>query len=327
MVSKTLLRQVISIFFWVMLFLFLCMYMAYISVILVWCVLGAVLNPEKFLPLAAGAVVVVVVIFQVYSKLKQIDDTLKEVVDLSVTDELRASIFDTIQKQNTDLSKALFEAGNAPQVLFHKAINVFMTNKGHSIVDRSITDEILQGNASAIASMLHKNLGIDYTLGLAIVGLLKEDPVVIIDSVYKLSTQLGLDPELNVSLAEVILDTYNPGEMKSKKVQGSVILAIKKLFKQLFPDFPSEILDIILQILFENDPQPLLKLCSSLGVPPQLIKLAVALVANNEGKIQDRLTGITKLVFEADQADVILALQDIAKGNMYENFSRISKIF
>ena len=162
-----------------LLLVYFIMYVAYISVILVWWILGAVLNPEKFLPMATGAIVIIGFTAFLYSRLKQIDQTLQEVVNITVNQELRVSLYDSIQK-NSDLSKVARQVESIPQMLFNKAINAYMSANNHPIVERNITDEILQGNAGAIANLIHKNWGIDYNISLGLVGLLKNDPVILL---------------------------------------------------------------------------------------------------------------------------------------------------
>jgi len=58
-VSRTWQRIISTYSFWAMIILFVGIYTAYLSMILVWCILGAVLNPQKFLPFATGAVVII----------------------------------------------------------------------------------------------------------------------------------------------------------------------------------------------------------------------------------------------------------------------------
>ena len=81
-VQKSWIKWFTTILFWVMLLLFIGLYTAYISVILVWCILGAVLNPQKFLPMAVGAVVIIAFAIILYSKLKNINKGLKKWLEI-----------------------------------------------------------------------------------------------------------------------------------------------------------------------------------------------------------------------------------------------------
>jgi len=157
LVIKTWPRWFISTLFWIMLLLFLGLYVAYLSVICIWSILGAVLNPEKFLPIAAGAVVILGVIIFLYARLTRINKILNDVVNGTVNEELRISLFEMLQKQNSTLGDIMSVTNNLPQIMFHRGVNIFMIANNHQSVERSLTDEILQGNASAISNLLHKN--------------------------------------------------------------------------------------------------------------------------------------------------------------------------
>lgn len=58
-VSRTWQRWIITGSFWVIILIYIGIYTAYLSMVLVWCILGAVLNPQKFLPFATGSVVII----------------------------------------------------------------------------------------------------------------------------------------------------------------------------------------------------------------------------------------------------------------------------
>ena len=103
-----------------------------------------------------------------------------------------------------------------------------------------------------------------------------------IDSIYKLSEELKLDPQFNVLVSEIVLNDFNPDEQGKNKVSGSVILAIKKLIQYLFPEFTSEILDTLLQILIVRDPEPLRALATKLHIPLELVNLIIALIWKDE---------------------------------------------
>ena len=69
------------------------------------------------------------------------------------------------------------------------------------------------------------------------IGFIKNDPIVILDAVYKLSEQLGLDPTLNVLMAEIVLEEFNPEAVEMEKVRGSVVKNAKKLVQHFHPNF------------------------------------------------------------------------------------------
>jgi hypothetical protein len=277
-----------------MLGLYAALYISYISVILLWSILGAILNPEKFLPIATGALVVIVFLGFTYVKLSSINKTLTDLVKNVVNDEIKGTMIQSFQNKHVDVSKITSQAKSLTHSLFHKAINTYMGANNIQSVDRSVTDEIMNGNAGAIATLLYNSLGINYSIALGLVGVLKNDPIVILDSIYKLSETLNLDPELNIAIAEIILDKYNPDTPDRFKVSSSVILSIKKLLYHLFPSFQSEILDQILQVAIEQDIAPLKEIFTHLGAPSELLELIIAFAKKDQQNIQNAIQKLSK---------------------------------
>jgi hypothetical protein len=325
-VSLTWKRWFISSLFWTTLMIFTGLYVSYISIILIWCMLGAILNPEKFLPLATGAFAILFSIFFLYTKLKNINKTLIEVVDDTVTDQLRVAMVQSISKKNKDVANIINQAESLPQVMFNKAINAFMSSNNLRSVPRSVTDEILNGNAGAVAKMLNTNIGVDYNISLGLVGMLKNDPAVIIDAIYKISEQLNVDPEINVILAEIILDNYNPDSHGKRKVAKSVILSIKKLIYKMFPNFESEILDNLLQTAIELDVEPLKGVLRKLGLPVEMLDLIIAFVEKDNTKIQNSVHELSQKVFPSYISEIIYHLQKIAINNLYGDVGSLAKL-
>ena len=121
--------------------------------------------------------------------------------------------------------------------------------------------------------MMNKNCGIDNHIALGLVGWLKQDYIIIMDSIHKLALELNLDMNLNNILAEIALDDYNPDSVGINKAQGTIILSLKKLFRKAFPTFPLETLDGLLQVVSEGDPRPLESILGKLKVPKPLFRM------------------------------------------------------
>ena len=64
-------KKLSDLIFWYFTIFYIILYGFYISVVLVWCILGAVLNPNKFLPLATGAIVIIALLDQPLLQSKQ----------------------------------------------------------------------------------------------------------------------------------------------------------------------------------------------------------------------------------------------------------------
>ena len=53
-IKRTLPKKIVQFSLWIMIAVYLCLYFAYITIVLVWFMLGAVLNPHKYLPYASA---------------------------------------------------------------------------------------------------------------------------------------------------------------------------------------------------------------------------------------------------------------------------------
>jgi hypothetical protein len=134
------------------------MYTAYFSVILIWCILGAVLNPEKFLPIAVGAVVVIGFSFLLYTSLKKINKSLEGMVGDTVDQELKTSLMEKMKKDLAKLSKQRNPpVEESSRVQFHKALFSYMEKNNYPTVSRDTTDSILDGDMGALIGMMNKN--------------------------------------------------------------------------------------------------------------------------------------------------------------------------
>ena len=274
------------------------------------------MSPEKFLPMAVGAVVLIVVAVLIYTRLKKVHKKLEEAVGSAVDKMLKQSLTDTVKKEQLRLGKMYNKSVDMnTQNQFHKAICSYMVKNNYPIVNKNTTDAILDGNMGELIGMMYNNCGIDDSIGLGLVGWLKQDKVVILDSIDKLSTNLNLDRNLNLIVAEIALDKYNPDLVGINLAQGTIILSLKKLFRMSFPQFPLETLDGLLQVVSEGDPRPLEALLGKLNIPPALFKLAIGFVVDNDLKVQDSIRELCKDILPDYYEDLFESLYTIYKGN------------
>jgi len=157
-VFKSWIKWVVTITFWILLISFIGMYSAYISVILVWSILGAVLNPQKFLPMAVGAIVIIAFSFLLYTRLKQINKSLEGMVGSTVDAELKNSLVETVKKELDKLSKLRHPpVEDNTRIQFNRALNNYMSKNNYPPVTQDSTDEILDGNMGELIKMMNKN--------------------------------------------------------------------------------------------------------------------------------------------------------------------------
>ena len=204
-VTRTCPRWVTTSTFYLSMTVFTVLYTAYLSLILVWSILGAILNPAKFLPTAAGSAVFITFCVFIFAKLRQIEKTLKDVVSRCVDSSISTSLSETYEKEKEKLANLIARPVElATKRLFNQAINSFMKLNNLPNVDKDITDGILEGDAGAIAMLLHKSWGVDKNISLGLVGMLLQDNLVVLNSIYEISEEHGLDGDFKSILRSVI---------------------------------------------------------------------------------------------------------------------------
>jgi len=326
-VKKSWLKWFFTISFWVILVVFLSLYTAYFSVILVWCVLGAVLNPQKFLPMAVGAVVVIGFSVLLYVTLKKINKSLQGMVGNTVDSELKSSLVQTVKKEISKIT----HLRNPPvedhtRIQFHRALNSYMEKNDYPLVAKKTTDSVLDGDMGALINkIMNKNCGIDKNIGLGLVGWLKQDEIIIMDSIHKLADELGQDTNLNDVLAEIALDKYNPDSVGINRAQGTIILSLKKLFRKAFPQFPLETLSGLLQVVSEGDPRPLKPILDKLNIPSPLFNMSIGFVTDDKEMIQKSVLDVTKDILPPHFKNFFDSLYSIFKGNPKAGLGEITQ--
>lgn len=157
-VTRTCPRWVTTSAFYLSMTVFTVLYTAYLSLILVWLILGAILSPAKFLPNAAGSAVFITFCVFIFAKLRQIEKTLKDVVGRCVDSSIATSLSETYEKEQEKLANLIARPVElVTKRLFNQAINSFMKMNNLPNVDKDITDGILEGDAGAIAMLLHRS--------------------------------------------------------------------------------------------------------------------------------------------------------------------------
>ena len=325
-VTRTCPRWVTTIAFYISMAVFTVFYTAYLSLILVWAILGAILNPAKFLPTAAGSAVFITFWVFIFSKLKTIEKTLKDVVGRCVDSGIASSLSETFDKEKEKLLLLISRPVElATQRLFWQAINSFMKMNNLPNIEKDITDGILEGDAGAIGMLLHKSWGVDKNISLGLVGMLLQDNLVVLNSIYEISTELEIDGDFNVTIADIAFNEYNPDAQGINQVQSTVILSIKRLISKVFPKFPNDTIDSILQVALEADPRPMEKMAEKLKIPPSVFKIIIGIATEDDKLIKSSLLGLTKEFLPQHYLDLFDAVYCIIKGDAKGTLHSLAK--
>ena len=142
--------------------------------------------------------------------------------------------------------------------------------------------------------LLHTSCGVEKNISLGLVGMLLQDKMVVINSIYGLSEEHGLDGDFNILIAEIAFNEYNPDSQGINQVSSTIILSIKKLISKVFPQFPNDTIDGILQVVLEADPRPIEAMAKSLQIPQSLFKIITGIALEDEKLITSSIENLTK---------------------------------
>lgn len=192
-------------------------------------------------------------------------------------------------------------------------------------IDRDTTDKILEGDVAELVLMFNKSCGVDKNVSLGLVGLLLQDNVIIMNSIYNLSEENNLNGELSVAITELALNSYNPSLPGINEVDSSVILSVKKLFSKLLPQFPHDALDNLLQIILEVDPRHLGSMWNKMQFEKSFYSLIVGVASNDKVKIQDSLFTLIDKIMPNEYKQLFTSLHYLTKGDLSINFQYLSE--
>ena len=328
-VTRSWLRWTTTLLFYFNMTIFALLYVAYISLILVWWILGAILNPQKFLPSAVGSGVFITFWIYIFNRVKRIEAILTESVSKWVDSSLTASLTSAYEKERQKLVDIIVKPiESSVQKLFNQSINAFLKLCNSQTVEKEITDGILEGNAGSIASLFHACLGVEKNIGLCLVGMLLEDKPLILNSIYSLSEEHNLDGNFNVIISEIILNNLGQNNEGVSKVKASIILSMKKLFLKIFPELNSPIIDDILKIVFESDVDHLEEMSKKIHIRSDIFNIVIGIYTENDQKIKDSLLALIRDILPDHFVEIFNAAYDVYQGteDMYTSLPKILNI-
>ena len=159
-----------------------------------WWIIGAIISPERFLPFATTSAVIITFISTMYSKLKRLHKSLQDAANESVTEQIRIILLRGLNMQEERIrNKVAKFSSKVTDKVFGKSVNKFLKEHGYSKISQGLIDAMVIGDMSALLDMMNKNCGIDKIVGLALIGFIKQDNIIILDSIDKLTKKLKID--------------------------------------------------------------------------------------------------------------------------------------
>lgn len=156
--------------------------------------------------------------------------------------------------------------------------------------------------------------------------MLLQDNLVVLNSIYEISEEHGLDGDFNVTIAEIAFNEYNPDSQGINQVQSTVILSIKRLIAKVFPQFPNDTIDGILQVALEADPRPMERMAEKLKIPPSVFKIIIGVATEDNKLVMASLESLTKECLPPHYLHLFNAIYCILKGDAKGTLHSLAKL-
>ena len=236
---------------WIYIFFILGQLAGYVSLVLIWAVLGAILNPTASLYYATAAFTLVTFItvkIKEYRKLqskgieylmKVLADKIKNVMDSVLKKMLLKS--DIVSKDVQDLLEETYDIAKDPKAALERKTIAFInqTPIGKKIAaagfDLKVIVRMAQGDTKALIEFA-LNRGIPRPVAEGLVALLRRDFDKVIESVKELAQHPAL--KIPPSLVDTIVNIlFNPTDVNVKNTVNSLALDMFDLVQSKMPGF------------------------------------------------------------------------------------------
>ena len=246
---------------WCYILILLMLVAMYISLILVWALLGAILNPNAYLAYASAAGTLITFVTAKYSEfskmltmgIKGLQDKLMEKFKTFATDIMK-KILSSLNLEKTDMGKALTDAADSKDPLgtlkARAAAVVGNTPLGKQLasfgLDINQAMAIAQGDINAIAELAAKQ-GIPIAVVTIVVSLVKGKKNEAIKAIEEIAKQVNIPP-IVLRLGASIISINN-----EKSISSFISLITSELAEFVISRIPKEkhspIFDLIKEIL------------------------------------------------------------------------------
>jgi hypothetical protein len=195
------LRTVTKTVFYILIYFLFAVVGGYIIIGLAWCILGAILNPEVFLPYAAASLTFITfIITKVTVAVKMWKEILREIVGI-LTGRMKLIMNDMLDKVVSNIRNSSFGEISDTIKSGHYISALNKTSMGGMLSNLKIDPELVTAMANgdpAAVKILAERFGIDAAIVEVVLAAIKRDIDGLLDAVPRLAAIPGIDisPEI-----------------------------------------------------------------------------------------------------------------------------------
>lgn len=296
------LRIFVKIFYFPPVIFFTAGLLAYIGLVAIWAVLAAIINPQKYLPMAAMSLTFVTTILAKFKALLALRKRFLERIKLII----KAKAMAVLREIKGAFNMKANIGGLGVSKLALKAENILLGALGPfaADLDLEVEDllELCRGHIPTIKKV-SLNLGIDFSVCWCIVSIGRQDFEALRLAIRDLAPKINLDPDLAVSFMGVIASITKQSIRLAFKGLLIDMVKLGKLGKLRLPFKGIPVPDILMSlpdlveammiIAKEIDFGPFVDLCmrnvaisGKIPFPPELLALIFSAIAGNDLRLQ-----------------------------------------
>ena len=273
-------------------FLFVVMTFSYFGLVLVWALLGAVINPYKYLPYATGAGTLVFASFYRFSNLQSNREQASKRIHVQITKRLERLLDQRVRAYNKEQDNAQDDAADdTERFLDRRSRSEFFKLVESTGLDRnSVNIQGLANGTNAAVNTIAAQLGVEPTIAMIIVSLARKNADQLLDAAQELGPKLGLDG----SLARSLMNLANSWSKESGR-QGIKLfihtvagVAERNVFFNLSKELESPFID-------STDPA----IDLTMGIMPEIAASMLAITEDNDFEPLVEMLNAEKVVRDA----------------------------
>jgi len=207
---KTLPKRILSFFYWALFNVFIAFYAIIATLFLIWCLLGAILNPSSFLPFASGSATFILFVKTQADKLKHLNESLADIVSQFVDEKLQSTMgasLTSIAKGDKKKNLVYGALERKTKELFGKAIfKAINVGNKQAQLNQEALDRFIKGGFDDMIEFISTSAGIHPIICMAIISVVTDNKGMLLDAIEKLCGRFEVEPKLGRSVAEISLD-------------------------------------------------------------------------------------------------------------------------
>jgi hypothetical protein len=236
--------------FWIVWCFYLCLFMAYVFLILAWCILGAILYPEKFLALASASLVFIAFNARTYKTIVNFSNNLEYEVEKIIADHLKSILAYTIDIARKEIKKSL----EIDEIKFWEdSLNQVLDLWNFPKIDNQKLRALLEGDTSEYIDFLTNSFELSRNMSKIILGIIQNDNEKVKQGLRMIIKELKFDNNICEPLWYIMFHSNFSEHHLRVRLKNEFVRLFNALIDDTVPANYREVINILLIIIIKRD--------------------------------------------------------------------------